>query len=66
MSDDKKKEREHYKHQHEYIEMAKECLEGEKAEKKEVVFNDPCQPCEHLDIACRDCDVYPFKDSEGD
>jgi len=28
------KEREHYKHQHEYIEMAKECLEGEEIEKK--------------------------------
>ncbi len=33
-----KKEREHYKHQHEYIKMAKECLEGEKMEKKEAKY----------------------------
>ncbi len=34
-------------------------------EKKEEI-NDPCQPCEHLDITCHDCEVYPFRDSGGE
>ena len=35
-----------------------------KTEKKDI--NDPCKPCEHLDIACWDCEVYPFRDSGGE